>query len=220
MATSLKSLGQVKHQSSSLMSILDRLETKFVVSMNPETLEPVNDDNDVIREPFIDVVADFLAIKISYRLMQMKSGDGPPDGFHLLLRSNISDQSVDSAGEKELIKAILLDCMRKMELKLNILETELIRGLIYFERFADKGSANEVTIQNFGMVFLMSIMLAHKVNIDGRFYNSWWSEALGIPLCHLNQSEECFLGILQFDISISETEISEMITAVKDFIFH
>ena len=87
------------------------------------------------------------------------------------------------------------------------------------DRILSQGSRKPVTInsQTVHRLILVVVLVVHKYYTDPFYLNSDISKIGGLPLKDLNDLEEEFLDIIDFNLSVDECEYEEYVNGLNDY---
>ncbi|KAH7830503.1 uncharacterized protein MONOS_11406 [Monocercomonoides exilis] len=108
--------------------------------------------------------------------------------------------------------AQLLRVIIKLKEKFRLRETELIQGVIMFNKFCSRHwrcSCFILFARLLKTMFLVCVMVAHKTSADVCIKNGAWASNFGISINALNEYERDFLVMMDYDIISSVEEYEE-----------
>ena len=92
----------------------------------------------------------------------------------------------------------------------------LIHSLIYFDKVSKKEDF-KLSIKNFHLCFLMSLVIATKFNEDINFKNNYYAKIGGITLEKLNRLEMIFLNTIDFSLFVTKEEYNHFSNYLNNY---
>jgi hypothetical protein len=104
----------------------------------------------------------------------------------------------------------------KVELSVVILSLKYTQRLRDFKIRTDAYNASNLTFRDQGMLFLLSIMLAHKFTNDVPYNQKSWAILSGLSKLELSRAEMAYLKMIDYSLSVSPSDFTDFCTDIHN----
>ena len=130
--------------------------------------------------------------------------------INMIIRQNKSDKrsNITNCFSAQISSDITVSIyIERLIMLFKIEGSTLIHSLIYLDRVCKMGNF-KLSLKNFHLCFLTSLVIATKFNEDKNFKNNYYAKVGGITLEKLNRLEKIFLVTIDYSLFVMKEEFN------------